>query len=83
MSKVMVVMLFFVAVFVGFGLGALGVPSDVAVASGFIVTGVALPVAGMYPRLKQLKERLPVSISVVGVVFVGFGAMLFIAGLSA
>lgn len=83
MSRLVVVLLFFVAVFVGFGLGALGVPSEVAVASGLIVTGVALLVGGMQPSLKGLKERLPVSTSVVGVAFAAVGALLFIAGLSA
>jgi len=82
MSKLIVIkfigmMLTFVAVFVGIGLGALGVPAEVAIASGFIVTGVALRVAGMHPRLKQLKERLlPVKLSFVGVYFVGFGVLL-------
>lgn len=83
MSRLVVVVLFFVAVFVGFGLGALGVPSEVAIASGLLVTGVALFVAGMQPSLRNLKERLPVNTSIVGVAFAAVGALLFIAGLSA
>jgi len=83
MGRIIIVALFFVAVFVGFGLGALGVPSEVAIASGLIVTGVALLASGMHPSVKDLKERLPVNLSVVGVAFSGFGALLFFAGLSA
>lgn len=83
MARLFIVVLFFVAVFVGFGLGALGVPSEVAIASGLVVTGVALVVAGLQPSLKQLKERLPVNTSVVGVAFAAVGAVLFVAGLAA
>lgn len=83
MARLFIAVLFFVAVFVGFGLAALGVPSEVAIASGLVVTGVALVVAGLQPSLKQLKERLPVNTSVVGVAFAAFGAVLFIAGLAA
>jgi hypothetical protein len=82
-SRLIVVVLFFLAVFVGLGLGALGVPSEVAIASGLIVTGAGLVVAGMQPSLKQLKERLPVNTSVVGVAFAAVGAVLFAAGLAA
>jgi hypothetical protein len=82
-SRLMVAALFFVAVFVGFGLGALGVPSEVAVASGLVVTGAALLAAGFHPSVKQLKPRLPINTSVVGAAFTAIGALLFAAGLAA
>jgi hypothetical protein len=76
-SRIVVAGLAFVAVLVGLGLAAVGVPSAYAIACGFAVTGVALFVAG---RQEQWKARLPVNLLVVGVVFVGFGALLAAAG---
>jgi hypothetical protein len=77
MSRIIVAGLVFVAVFVGLGLAVVGVPSAYAIACGFAVTGVALFVAGRQP---QFKEGLPVNLIVVGVVFVGIGALLAAAG---
>lgn len=85
MSRLVVALLVFLAIFVGFGLAAVGVPSEVAVASGFIVTGVALLVMTRLPSpsLQGLMQRLPVHGGIVGVAFALVGALLFAAGLSA
>ena len=82
MSRLIVVVLFFVAVFVGLGLGAIGVPSEVAIASGLLVTGVALLVAGRRPPLRDARDRLPVNVVAVGGGFAAFGALLFIVGIA-
>jgi hypothetical protein len=81
-SRLIVVVLFFVAVFVGLGLGAIGVPSEVAIASGLLVTGVALLVAGRRPPLRDARDRLPVNVVAVGGGFAAFGALLFIVGIA-
>lgn len=77
MSRFVIAMLFFVAIFVGFGLGALGVPAEYAIASGLVVTGGALVLGG---RRKELKELVPVNLIVVGVTFVGLGGLLAVGG---
>jgi hypothetical protein len=77
MSRILIVVLFFAAVLVGFGLGALGVPTEYAIASGLIVTGAALVLGGRHERLK---EALPVNLMVVGVAFVGVGALMAAGG---
>jgi hypothetical protein len=81
-SRLIVVVLFFVAVFVGFGLGAIGVPSEVAIASGLLLTGAVLLVASQRPSVKDVRDRLPVNLVAVGGGFAAFGALLFIAGLA-
>lgn len=77
MSRLVVAVLVFVAVFVGLGLAAVGVPAAYAVACGFVVTGAALAFGA---RREELKDRLPVNLMVVGVTFVGVGALLGAAG---
>ena len=77
MNRLVVAGLAFVAVLVGLGLAAIGVSSAYAIACGFAVTGIALFVAGRQPGFK---DRLPVNPFVVGVVFVGVGALLAAAG---
>jgi hypothetical protein len=81
-SRLIVVVLFFVAVFVGLGLGALGVPSQVAIASGLLVTGAAVLVASRRPPVRDARDRLPVNLVAVGGGFAAFGALLFIVGIA-
>jgi hypothetical protein len=81
-SRLIVVVLFFVAVFVGLGLGAIGVPSEVAIASGLLVTGAALLVASRRPPVRDARDRLPVNLVAVGGGFAAFGALLFIVGIA-
>jgi hypothetical protein len=78
-SRIIVAGLFIVAVLVGFVLAAFGVPSEVAIASGLIVTGVVLLVVG---GREEWRGRVPVNLRVVGGVFVAIGALLFAVGLT-
>jgi len=74
MSRIIVAGLFFLVFFVGVLLSLVGIPVGMAMPGGFVVTGAALLVVGSRPSLRAT----PVSLPIVGGVFVAFGALLFV-----